>query len=819
MEAWLILRAMTSTRIETPASGARPLAWRGLVAVAGMALALAALETLQNWFSQRSDPYPDNLGWMIGRMLPPWLVVAALGPAIVAVCRRYALRRPSPRVLGAHVVASLAFPLLHMACLALVHRVIDTQVNVVSRFGELVAFHYVFDVLVYWIIAGLVTVVDPFDFRAATRAAPTRAAPTRAAPTMVAPTTSRRRQSFIIRTAGSVRVVPVEAVDWIEARNYCARLHTGDGRFVIRESLASIEADLDPALFARIHRSTIVRLDRIAEVRIKDGTHVVMLTNGVVIPASRTRWSALREKLRGAVLLVLLAVVPPPLSGQASRNWRPDDRALVTDLSYVTAVAATANVIYAATPNGLAIYDRGGSWRQTIGAIEGFPEGHITAMAADPGDDTAWIAMSGRWIAYEPFTRRLDSGSLPGATDQVVLDARNPSRGAWFHTSAGWYEVPRGSLAAYPARDIPPPGSRIGGMSARELQARLPAFDAVRMRVERDEQLRGFRLTSAALAPLTNEIIIGTDGNGAWRVDPMTYATTRLPAGLSGTVAGAVAHARGQICASASASTTSARHGIACFDENLSGFTYVETAGLAQLPAGLTRRLVITERAIWAVTQAGLLRAPRRGGRSVIIGSREGLPGDQVLSIAPAGEGVYVGTSEGIAFVADTGRGLAVTETARGPGVLAIAGLIEDTLWAGTTAGIVGFLLPLGGPVVRPIAMPSQAEPVVALALVNARLFGATGSHLLARDSAGWRTFDAPGPDVGRVATIVPDGETLWLAGDRGFAHFDPARNAWQALVSPADVPLPVRDIAVSRSYVWVATDAGVVRFDRRALR
>jgi len=534
----------------------------------------------------------------------------------------------------------------------------------------------------------------------------------------------------------------------------------------------------------------------------------------------------------GAVCLVILGANSlalqlsnaPTLSAQtlpASRLWRSPERSLITDLSVVTAVAATRTLVYAATAGGLAIYDRGlRSWRETIGRLDGYPGSAISAMAADPNDDTAWLGGQSLWLRWDPFVRRFDGGSLPGFVDQVVLDAGDPSRGAYFHTTAGWYVVSRGSLAAQPAQDLPPVGRRIGSLTLAQVQSRMPAFDVVRMRIQRDEQLlRDYRLTSAAAAPLTNEIYLGTDGNGAFQVEPLSYATDRLPAGLVGSATSAVAASRGQICAASDARSPSVRRGLTCFDDGAGSFYYVESAGLAQLNGAVVRALLVTERAVWVATDAGLVRAPRRGGRAAQLLMRNGLPSDRTLALAPAAEGVWVGTAAGLALVADTGRSLVVTAHADGPPVLALAPPSEDTLWAGTAAGVIGFLLPLGGPVLQPDGPVPTHETIVAIAVRGDTIVAATPTRFVVRAGGAWSLVEPPGASIGEIIRIVADERAgFWVAGSSGFAWFEPSHPLWIALVSPGDVPLPVRDIAATRDYVYVATDAGVVRYERRVL-
>ena len=536
------------------------------------------------------------------------------------------------------------------------------------------------------------------------------------------------------------------------------------------------------------------------------------------------------RKRRDALCLLALTVFLPAcpsarLPAQsptpaASRLWRSDERTLVTDLSVVTGIAATRSVVYAATLGGLAMYDRAMlRWRETIGFAEGYPRSPVTTMVASPDDDTAWLAGPGFWARFENFGRRFDGGAIPGAPSEVVLDARNPSRGAFFRTGAGWYFVSRGGLAAMPASDVPPAGQRIASLNSQQLAARLPAYDAIRFRVERDDQAqRLHRLTAATVAPLTGEIFVGTDGNGSFKVDPVTYGVERLPAGLLGTAIGTVAAWRGQICAASEARIANPRRGLTCFDEDLGSFNYYETGPASALWAASVRSLLVTEQAVWAATDQGLLRMPRRGGRSQQLRIRDGLPSDYVAALAPAAGGVWVGTSSGLAFVTDTGRVAVVGARADGPAVLTLAATESDTLWAGTSAGLVAFLLPIGGPVVTFSEVGGLRDPIVALALRGDTVLAASSSRLMMR-AGEWTTTSLAGHSVGQLLRIVPDESSgFWIAGSLGIGYFDPGRRVWNALTSPGDVLLPVRDIAATRHYAWVATDQGVLRFERRVL-
>ena len=525
--------------------------------------------------------------------------------------------------------------------------------------------------------------------------------------------------------------------------------------------------------------------------------------------------------MRGAVPLLLLCAAAPVARAQpaASRFWRPDERALVTDLAGVTAVAATQAVVYAATRDALAVYDRGSlALRDVVSPLDGYPGGVVTAMVADPNNDTAWLAGSGGWAAYQPLGRRFDAGALPGVADLAVLDAADPSRGAYFHTTAGWYFVPEMGLAAQPARDVPPPGRRIAALTPQELAARMPSFDLVRLRLQRDERLRMWRLTAAVVPPASTDAFVATDGNGLFRVDMTAADAQRLPSGLLAGPTGAVAATDDEVCAGVDARFRSVRRGVTCFADDLSSFTYLEGNAVAGLPGTVIRRLLLTPRAVWAATDQGVLRLERRGGSARQFDTFSGLPSPDVRALAPAPGGVWIGTARGLALLPDSDAAVKAVSSTFNVAVLALA-THGDTLWLGTTAG--PYVLPPGAEAPRSAApdLPSLAVPVVALAFAGDTLLLATESRLVWRAAGAWHDAGSPGPSIGTFTALSAGPGGFWVAGTAGLGLFRPARGVWRALTLPGDVPQPVADVAAAGRWVWAATPAGVVRLDREVLR
>jgi two-component system LytT family response regulator len=101
-----------------------------------------------------------------------------------------------------------------------------------------------------------------------------------------------------IQSAGRVEVVRLSDVEWIEACGNYARLHTPTGRPMLREPLRRLGEQLDPSRFARIHRSAIVNLDRIREMRpTASGDYVVRLESGIRLRMSRSHRAEVDRRL------------------------------------------------------------------------------------------------------------------------------------------------------------------------------------------------------------------------------------------------------------------------------------------------------------------------------------------------------------------------------------------------------------------------------------------------------------------------------------------------------------------------------------------
>jgi two-component system, LytTR family, response regulator len=101
-----------------------------------------------------------------------------------------------------------------------------------------------------------------------------------------------------VKSAGQVTFVTLASIDWIEAADYYVGLHVGLKTHLLRRSITELEQDLDPTVFFRIHRSTIVNLNRIRGLKLnEDGEYTVLLESGTCLRLSRRYRRPLQARL------------------------------------------------------------------------------------------------------------------------------------------------------------------------------------------------------------------------------------------------------------------------------------------------------------------------------------------------------------------------------------------------------------------------------------------------------------------------------------------------------------------------------------------
>jgi two-component system LytT family response regulator len=108
----------------------------------------------------------------------------------------------------------------------------------------------------------------------------------------------KKLERFVIKNAGQLCFVKITEIDWIEAADYYACLHVGPKSHLLRRSMSELEEDLDPAMFCRVHRSSIVNLERVRGLKLsEDGEYEILLENGARVRLSRRYRKQLQERM------------------------------------------------------------------------------------------------------------------------------------------------------------------------------------------------------------------------------------------------------------------------------------------------------------------------------------------------------------------------------------------------------------------------------------------------------------------------------------------------------------------------------------------
>ena len=113
---------------------------------------------------------------------------------------------------------------------------------------------------------------------------------------VAAPAPPTDEPTIPVELAGTTRMLPRSSVRWVEAQGDYARLHTSDASHLVRVSLATLADRWADAGFVRIHRSYLVQIRLIAELRLTSSGYVVSV-DGVELPVSRRHTRELKDRL------------------------------------------------------------------------------------------------------------------------------------------------------------------------------------------------------------------------------------------------------------------------------------------------------------------------------------------------------------------------------------------------------------------------------------------------------------------------------------------------------------------------------------------
>lgn len=232
--------------------------------------------------------------------LKDWYLWGALAPAVVWLTRRLppSGERRLP-ALGAHLLAAFVLAPVHSTLAVLLSVPVEglNGLPLAEAVGGHALKRYTLNLLTYGAVAGIALAADAYRRTpdAGARARRLAGGLERRRAEAAAPAPAER---LLVRSGDRERFVGVDRIDRIEAEGNYVRIHVGGERYLERRTLRSLEAQLDPGRFLRVHRSHLVsvnRIDRI-EPRFK-GAFEVVLRDGTALPLSRTYRKRLEDRV------------------------------------------------------------------------------------------------------------------------------------------------------------------------------------------------------------------------------------------------------------------------------------------------------------------------------------------------------------------------------------------------------------------------------------------------------------------------------------------------------------------------------------------
>ena len=520
--------------------------------------------------------------------------------------------------------------------------------------------------------------------------------------------------------------------------------------------------------------------------------------------------------MRFLVLVLSIFAALPVHAQSPSRDWRPEDRTVIGDFSHITAVAAALDRVYVASPSQVLIWNpQFQQWQGPYDPPDPQLLLRVTGALVDPLDNSLWLAGADRWIHFQPELQLWDQGIAPGGLQTIAFDANDPTTGLFLRTRRGWLLLPRGGIAPSPTRG---PTRPVSPARIDDVLRSSPTLQANSAQMLVDPRLNVARFTAAARSFDNLGWYLGTSGVGLLYLADGAAIPERLPFGLRSPVAAAVFGWPDGVWV-ATDRTPTAEAALTFVARDLKGFRSLQGLPAAGLPFNQVRKLAGQGSALWAATDRGVTRIATNDGRVDLIDEARGLPDGVVYAVVSRQGRITVGTRRGVARVDDSLRIMRVAPRFVDP-VIAVfpAG---DSVWVGTQRGLL-LALPGQEDVVRPAALASPAlqAPVVALGSLGDTIVALTRDQFLWRDprTQVWTLGPNLSGLLGRLVGFAADGPGFWVAGERGVAFARLTTPAVRPL-REGDLPGQSNDLAVDGEFLWIATDAGLVRFRLDAIR
>jgi ligand-binding sensor domain-containing protein len=448
--------------------------------------------------------------------------------------------------------------------------------------------------------------------------------------------------------------------------------------------------------------------------------------------------------------------------------WNADDRITITSFNDILALAFDGRRVFAATPNGLEIYD---------------------AVAR------RWLPPSTVEDGY-PFMEQRVSLHYERAQGGLWLLGSSGNAYLWSDLSGRWDLRPMGDG---PRDRRPPPSQAESDVALRVMRGSMSL----------DPNGRRWRVTAIVDADRPGTYWVGTAGGNILLADSRSLSSEWLTFGTLATGVSAVsADADGNVWLGGDG--RGPRDGITRAGRELQEWTSYE--GFATRAPRRNVNRILAGDTVWAAAGDGLFVLPPRARSWQEIAEREGLLSNNVRSIVRTSAGVWAATARGLSLI-DTETMRVVWNGMDGLGISDVVPR-NDTVWIASDRGVwTGVHDSAGVRILEPPAKPADPRlggRIAGIASVRGRIAVLAEGRLYFYDGA----WSEPATiESGGSAYALRGGRTLLILRRDGLEEWDPEKNRSTHLDSGNDIPDgPVYDAARVGDHLWVATARGAVR-------
>jgi two-component system LytT family response regulator len=107
-----------------------------------------------------------------------------------------------------------------------------------------------------------------------------------------------QQQRIVVKTAGKIKIIPLEDIHYLEASDDYVKIHTHNGAFLKNRTMSYFEQVLDPNRFVRTHRSYIINVQQVTRIDpYEKDSHLCILSSGAQVPVSKAGYMKLKSVL------------------------------------------------------------------------------------------------------------------------------------------------------------------------------------------------------------------------------------------------------------------------------------------------------------------------------------------------------------------------------------------------------------------------------------------------------------------------------------------------------------------------------------------